>query len=347
MITTHDRRETPLLLASRWLAPLAMCFFACAHVPAPPFPDVPAAGTFPYELLAPIEPEEPMVQGIYLSEGKRGEPPRITIARFRRVNGEKEGALKFDMKAITKLQSQLEGSSTVHDYVMKISNSNLGIAPDVVLSGIYKYEEDIATVDYDDLRESPFVCPLQDKMFFDGHTFNAPSLGDDSDCDMRKLKVAAVPPTPAASQQGAQRVAFREYNTDKELYDEKGDDKYLGYLNSQIASTNKFYEDFRKDLVTAPAAVDDFVKRKKHAYALCDPTGKLVAAWDGRNFWRDPWVRVLVFTPSTNPLYPAPKYYSMWEVANSYQPSESDGETLKNAFQILYLVSQQAARTGR
>jgi len=37
----------------------------------------------------------------------------------------------------------------------------------------------------------------------------------------------------------------------------------------------------------------------------------------------------------------------MWEVANSYQPSESDGETLKNAFQILYLVSQQAARTGR
>ena len=330
----------------------ALDLAGCAHErlppPAPPaFPEVPKDVSFPFELPAPFEPEEPMVRGIYLEEGARGQPPKITIGQFRRVNDESEGALKFDMTALTKLESQLEGSSTAHDYVMKISNSRLGIAPDVYLRGIYRFDQAVLSVDYDDLRESPFSCKL-DKSF-------NPSDFPHGCAECNMLRGGATP-----TAEGTQRTAFHldcHYkeicvSDTKALYeqvlgyyerDSREEDRDLTQSTNQlhrvVDEIRTGFQDYSKNLAaTTPAFIDTLVKSMKHADGLCDPTGKMLAAWDGRGYWSNNDIEILVFTQSTNPLYPAPKYYSMWT-------SDKGGEALKNAFQILYLVSQQRVRT--
>jgi hypothetical protein len=361
------------------LAAAASLLVACAHVPAPPFPEAPAPVTLSFELPSPLEPEEPYVQGLYLAPAKDGRPPEIHVGRFRWINFDQFGELRFDVQGLTKLQSALEGSSAIRDYVMRISNSKMGLAPDINLIGIYRFEGDVATLDYDDVRETSFACPFESKLRstvsdydwdYDrrhlkypseevangerGEVFRVPDVIEkashsvasctvirplDAKSAQSAPGVASVPFHVVCSPKGWQELAA-SYQDGKRRWDSEEKSYQYEHAQTDAATARKLADDFKARVAREiPEAIQTFLKEQKRAYALCDPTGRMLAAWDGRSFWHTGRIEMMVFSPSTNPLYPAPKYYAHW--------STKSAESLKNALQILYLVSQEKSRAAR
>jgi hypothetical protein len=271
------------------------------------------------------------------------------------VNNDASGELHFDVQALTKLESQLEGNSTARDYVMRVSNSKLGLAPDIQLTGIYRFEGDVATLDYDDLRETPFECQ-KDRVFYVDPGGAIHTALDDQNAATCKTFRPEKGAEAESKSPGVMTSTFKvrctvpvywsrfqdDYDTAKRSYESEGnaDDYKRAETQAKRAkdAAAAFTAAMAQDL---PAAIASLVKGEKQVDGLCDPTGRMMAAWDGRNFWNHREMlraQILVFSASTNPLYPAPRYYSQWW--------GREPETVKNALQIMYLVAQEKARAA-
>lgn len=311
--------------------------------------------------------------GIFLEPNAVGRPV-IRAGKFNRINRTYVGALSFDLNALTKVGAVLEHSTAIRDFVMRIRNTKYSTSPDVVLSGTFKMVESLdSTILYQDLVEVRWDCKLEYNP--EDTEFGEIPPGERFDFIRRQLKSCSdrkcsnwelVGDYMSECVDGVFEIKLssaRYWNHYRSsLYhqwrcaDSNEREKMLGSerrrcedIADGVSSSLDLARRIQKALPRAASEVRAaYLKR----WRRCSPSRSLERAWSqiGKpNIGSPMWINV--FTPSANPLYPPPRYFNVWRIHPSrVQRSDSletQQETIKNAFQIWYLIALEKYRAGR